>query len=255
MKRFIYFLMVNAVIISSAFLNLSAQETTENIAYPSFQLLLSGGMGYAGNKDMNDTAESLAQDQANQYNAYAASIPVPGDFSAKKTSDANTNFGLDLEFRFFSSANWGLGLGTGFDVAEGNYEVTSPHYSDKIECAAFMLTVPLAATLYYIAPLSENSFFVIGGGVAYYFAFMDIEATNNNIPPSAINEPLFLGDTTGLGYHIRADYNYLIGALTLTGGVRARYVKFKEFDDTGDKLKIDAGLTGIDVYLGVGFAI
>ncbi len=43
--------------------------------------------------------------------------------------------------------------------------------------------------------------------------------------------------------------------LSLTGGVRARYVKFKEFDDAGNKLKFDAGLTGIDIYFGAGLAI
>lgn len=256
MKKFFYFMLVNVFLITTAFTSLSAQETTENLAHPSFQLLLSGGMGYAGNKDMNDRAKSVANDQVSQYNNYSmVNHGVDGEFSAKKSSDANINYNLDLEFRFFSSGNLGFGLGTGFGVAEGSYEVTSTRWGDKIDCSAFLMTIPLAGTLYYIAPLSEQSFFVIGGGIGYYFAFMDIDATNSLDAPYEINEPMFIGDTTGIGYHIKADYNYLIGALTLTGGIRARYVNFNEFDDAGDKLKIDAGLTGIDVYIGAGFAI
>ncbi len=206
-------------------------------------------------KEMNDWVKYVADDQVEQYNTLLGSIGKPQGFSSKKDSNANINAGLDLEFRFFSSKNWGLGLGTGFNIAKGKYDVTSPYYSDKIECTASLMTIPLAATLYYVAPLSEKSFFTVGGGVAYYFAFMDMEGMNNEPTPPSIDEPSFLGDTTALGYHIKADYTYLIGALSLTGGIRAKYVKFKEFEDGGIKRKVDAGLTGINLYLGIGFAI
>ncbi len=80
---------------------------------PSFQFLLTGDLGYAPNKEMDDFSKAMAESVAEQYNYLAAAISVPGGFSVTDSSKADVNYGADLEIRFWGD-RIGFGLGSGF---------------------------------------------------------------------------------------------------------------------------------------------
>jgi hypothetical protein len=84
---------------------------------------------------------------------------------------------------------------------------------------------------------------------------LDGEFSSNTtmIPGVSVFEPI--ADGTTIGYHVKADYNYMLGPISLTVGVMGRYVEFNEFKDDDATIKIDAGLTGVSAYAAVGFAI
>lgn len=256
MKRFLTVVCLNIMILGFSSLKIYAQEeAAKNYQTPKFQLILSGDLGYAiGNSGLEDYSEFQGQSAANQYNSIASAKGIKGGFKVDETSKANVAYGVDLEMRFFGE-NLGLGLGTGIHTTDTTTKVSSPNYSDQLKYELTLTTLPLIATLYYKNPVSENSFVTIGAGAGYYFGMLDGELSSNAPIPPTVNVAEPIADGSTIGYHIRADYNYLVGPISFTAGVMGRYVKFDEFKDTGAPVKIDCGLTGFSIYAGVGFAI
>jgi len=255
MKKFFYFLVVNAVIISSGFQNLSAQETTESPTIPSFQLLLSGGLGYANNKEMNDYSKALGDYIANLWNLTEAN--PARHWSASKDQSGKFVYGADIEGRYYNG-NLGFGAGFGIHSASANTEVKSDYWADNANANLNLLVIPLTGTLFYRAIISEKSFFSFGAGLGYYLSVLEIEIKTETGSGKDSDSTDFSSST--LGYHAKIDYNYLIDGICLTGGVMARYVEFDEFKKSGIVLlntegkNFNAGLTGVTLYIAAGLA-
>lgn len=226
----------------------------DNDSLPGFQLLLSGEIGYAKNSDVKKFAESHGQYTADEYNAYAASIPVVGGFKVDKTTNPNPYYGVDIELRF-SSGNFGFGLGAGLHSAQSVSKVSSPNWADKIEYTTSLNVIPLVATLYYREVINEYSFLSFGAGAGYYIGQLDGELSSNATIPMdvEVDEPLY--DSSAIGYHIKAEYTLYYKPFCLTAGIIGRYVQFDKFEEDDIKIKMDAGLTGVSIYLAAGLAI
>ncbi|MCL1834296.1 MAG: hypothetical protein FWG49_07330 [Leptospirales bacterium] len=207
---------------------------------PSIQLLVSGVIGYAYNKDMGDAVDAIGED-------YILSNP---GYKGIETTMPYIPVGFDLDFRyFFDSFGIGLQVGSHAAVAETEAKGSSvPKYT-----ATYTLSViPVVATLFYrFDSDSSNSFVLLGGGVGYYFGTMKVEGVS------------WAGDfnQSKIGFHALVEYDYAFDfGLTLFAGVKGRYLKFNEFKDGSnvmrnvDGSKFKAGLTGVVFYFGTGFS-
>ncbi|HOP30310.1 MAG TPA: hypothetical protein P5120_04615 [Spirochaetota bacterium] len=242
------------LVFSNGFAQSDEKQKEEQEILPEFQFLLTGDMGYAPNKKMNDFSKSMAESVAEQYNLLAEAISEPGGFSVTDSSKADINFGADLEMRFWGD-RVGFGFGTGFHYTESSASVTSPHWPDNPEYTLSLLVIPVSGTLYFRQPVSQNSFLALGVGAGYYFGFLDGELESDYTIPHQVAVPEPISDGTCIGYHAKIEYNYVIGNLNLCGGIAGRYVKFSEFEESGVTYKIDAGLTGVSIYAGAGISI
>ena len=241
-------------VFSNGFAQGDEKQKENQETLPAFQFLLTGDLGYAPNKKMNDFSKSMAESVAEDYNYIAESISEPGGFSVTDSSKADVNFGADLEMRFWGE-RIGFGFGTGFHYTESSAAVTSPHWPDNPEYTLSLLVIPVSGTLYFRQPVSQNSFLALGAGVGYYFGFLDGELESDYPIPHEVEVFEPMSDGTCIGYHAKIEYNYIIGNLTLSGGIAGRYVQFTEFEESGVTYKIDAGLTGVSIYAGAGLAI
>jgi len=256
MIKKLYFLSVFLIVFSlTGIIGFSQENTgTPEDLLPGFQLILSGDLGYAKNSDVKKFAESHGQDAADEYNAYAAAHSVVGGFEVDKTTNPDINYGVDIELRF-SSGNFGLGIGAGYHSAQSVSKVSSPNWANKIEYTASLDVIPLVATLYYRDVINEFSFLSFGAGAGYYIGMFDGEMTSNETIPMDVDVYEPLSDSSTIGYHIKAEYSYLYRPFCVTAGIMGRYVQFDEFKDEHMKIKMDAGLTGISIYLAAGLAI
>ncbi len=231
------------------------QEERPVLSTPSFQLLVTGNMGYlSGNSDMNNFTESCGDIIAEYYNDIAESQSEPRDWSISDHTKANMNLGGELELRFFGKS-FGFGAGAGIHYAESKAGVTSPSWGNKPEYTLSLLVIPLTGTVYYIQSLSENCFFTMGAGAGYYFSFLDGVIDSNDTVAYDAGVPEPTADTGGIGYHIKADLNYNMGGLTITAGIMGRYASFDSFEEDGYEYDIEAGLSGLSIYMGAGFSI
>jgi len=65
-----------------------------------------------------------------------------------------------------------------------------------------------------------------------------------------------------IGYHLLVEYDYIFDfGLTLFGGIKGKYMKFDGFKEGGatfyygtKKVDIEAGLTGVALYIGAGYS-
>jgi hypothetical protein len=231
------------------------KDPSTGISLPGFQLLLSGDIGYAKNSDMKKFSEVQGQDVADQYNDVALAHSIPGGFKVDKTTSASTTYGVDLEMRFFPGSI-GFGIGTGFHGTESKSSISSPYWIDEIEYSTMLYVVPVVATLYYVSPVNEFSFLTFGAGLGYYYGMFDGAMSSSHPIPDDVESFEPIGDGSTIGYHVKAEYSIFFKPFCLTAGVMGRYVEFSEFKDSEyGKLKIDAGLTGVNIYLAAGIAI
>jgi len=256
MKKNFY---VSAVLLTVFFMSgsmLFAQDESKasEDSLPGFQLLLSGDLGYAGNSDVKNFTSDQGRNTADQYNAFAAANSAAGGFKVDETTSPNMIYGGDIEMRFFPGS-FGFGIGTGVHCADSTSKISSPNWSDKVEYKTSFTVVPVVATLYYVQPINENSFAAFGAGAGYYFGMLDGELSSSDTIPDDIDVYEPLSDSSTIGYHIKAEYNLFFKPFCLTAGVMGRYVQFSEFEDDNITLKLDAGLTGVSVYLAAGIAI
>ena len=255
MKMFFYYLLANLLLITSAFTSLSAQEEADDSPMPSFQLMLSGEMGYAGNKDMNDYSKAWADYVADQWNLTEAN--PARHWSASKDLSANLTYGADIEGRYYNG-NIGFGAGFGIHGAFASTEVKSSYWADNATTSLSMVVLPLTGTLFYRTQVSESSFLSFGAGAGYYFSTLELEVETET--GSGKDSESLKYSSSAPGYHAKIDYNIIISNICLTGGVLARYVEFDEFKKGGDILlntdgeNLNAGLTGVTLYVAAGLA-
>jgi len=243
-------------LISGSMLFAQDANSSPDIELPGFQLLFSGELGYAGNSDMEKFTKAQGQNTADEYNAYAASIPIAGGFKVDETSSPDTTWGVDLEMRFFpGSSGFGFGMGTGIHGAESVSKVSSPHYADKVEYTTTLLVIPFVGTVYYETAVNDFSFVTFGAGLGKYYGMLDGELSSSHAIPGDVEVYEPIGDASAFGYHLKAEYSLFFKPLCLTVGVMGRYVQFKEFKDDNITIDVDAGLTGVSMYLAAGLAI
>jgi hypothetical protein len=262
-KKFYASVVFLAVFCISATALLAQEDGSDNpeIALPGFQLLLYGGFGYVSNSDMETFAKIQGQDTADEYNQYAQSIGGTQDFKLDETSKPNTAWAIELEMRFFpGSYGFGFGIGTGFHYAESVSKISSATYADKVEYTTTLVVLPVVGTLYYETAVNSFSIVTFGAGIGKYYGMFDGTLTSSHTipfapPPAGVDvyEPLSDGST--VGYHIKAEYSLLFKPLCVTVGVVGRYVQFDQFKDDNLVIKMDAGLTGVSLYLAAGLAI
>ncbi|MCL1864563.1 MAG: hypothetical protein FWF73_01985 [Spirochaetes bacterium] len=226
-----------------------------------YQLLISGVMGYANNKDMNASAENEAKFQAEALNFYYYGINYPYKINSKK---ANLPVGVDIDFRLFSD-NIGIGLQVGYHTAKAESEVSSASFPDKdrIDITYELSVVPIVGTLFYRMNFeSSNSFVLFGGGIGYYFGLMTVDFKWQNNMYGLAGMDSNDGTRTVIGLHALIEYDYVFDmGFTIFGGIKARYVRFDEFDKDekfyiadSNWEKIKANLTGVAAYIGAGYS-
>lgn len=256
MKKVFYFLMVNAVIVSSAFQNLSAQEitnqeTAKNSTLPSFQLLLSGNLGYVPNSSMDKAVKSYGDFTAIELNAVNIGDPFKGE-DKKSVLGA----GADLEGRFFLGSI-GFGLSAGYQYGgESKSTAKASGYASEKYLSLTLTAISYLGTAYYRHVINETSFLLLGVGGGYYQGTMKLteeakKFLNNNFK----NKIDFKGNA--LGGHIKLEYNRMLGSAALFGGVMGRYVNIDKFKKNGIALtsngsNIEGGFSGLLLYCGAG---
>lgn len=233
---------------------LFAQENSSPL--PAFQLLGSIDLGYAHNPDMDDNASDRGKNRANYYNSLVA-----GDPFDTEDSSACLTYGFDFDLRFFFD-NIGIGAQLGYHRAEAESKISGSGWADKATYTYTLSVVPMVASLFYRMPMNDNqnSFILFGGGAGVYYAELEA-AYEDKDTISGDDSFSFTGENYAIGYHILAEYDYLIGGLTLFAGIKARYVQFDKFAKGDvtlinlDGSNLEAGLTGVSVYLGAGLSI
>lgn len=241
-------------LMSGSMLFAQEENSSSDVELPGFQLLLSGEIGYASNSDMKDFSEAQGQNAAAEYNAYAAANSLSGGFKVDKTTSANTAYGIDLEMRFFPGS-FGFGIGTGYHETDSTSKISSPYWGDEVEYKTLLSVIPFVATLYYTQAINEFSFLSFGAGAGYYYGMLDGEMSSSHTIPMDVDVYEPIADTTTIGYHVKAEYNLVFKPFCLTAGVMGRYVQFSDFKEDNIKLDVDAGLTGVSLYLAAGLAI
>ena len=253
MKRFLS-LTCFIFIMGFPVMNLNAQDSGSNLAYPSFQALLSLNMGYAHNADMDDWAEARGDALADYYN----SVTGTSDFDSENSTGKFT-YGIDAELRFFSDA-LGFGAGSGYNMCKSEAKVTGSGWVDEGTYTLTLGVVPVIGTVYYRSAIDNNSFLLFGAGIGYYMASMNAKYDDKDTINTTTGYDYDF-DTSTIGYHLKCEYDLILGNFFLSAGVLARYVEFDKFKDNGVTIimnngdNLGAGLTGATVYLAAGIAI
>jgi len=67
--------------------------------------------------------------------------------------------------------------------------------------------------------------------------------------------------TNTVGYHLKIEYNYVLDSgITFAGGILGRYVNYDKFKNDNVEIlykgkSLEAGLTGISIYLSAGISL
>jgi len=224
---------------------------------PSMQILLSMSVGGAKNGDMTD----MVKDDAKYFELDLGSSGY-NKFSDIKTTKANLPVGFDLDFRYFFD-NIGVGFQIGYYLDKAEAKVTASDNTSSLANTTATSTmelwvVPYVGTVFYRLAFSPNSFMLFGGGLGYYKGKItyDLEYTGGI---AASDSGTY--KQSKIGYHILAEYDYAFDiGFTLFAGLKAKYVQFDKFKGGGETLenwddsKLEAGLTGISFYFGLGFS-
>lgn len=224
---------------------------------PDFQLMIGGNVGYVtGNTDIENALKDSARWFADEYNADAG-YPLQG-FKVDKTSTPHIAYGFELGIRKYFG-EWGFGIDGGMNGITYESEITSPNYPDKFEYSLSLISLQGLLTVYYRKKATEKSFFALGVGAGlYYSQVSDTFESNMPLPSSLEYMEEETWEDLAIGYHVKADYTYVLGPIGLTAGVMARYVVFDSYNDFDyDSIKTDdkASFTGVFLYLAAGLAI
>jgi len=208
---------------------------------PDFQVLLSGSLGFAYNKNLIDMtsddadyfAPSLAWEEETVIPLWAV-LPM----------------GFDLGFRYFPGSNIGLGLEIGSHTLTVESKMTC-EFPDKATVTAELTVRPIVGNIYYrFDSDSSNSFVLIGGGVGYYFGEFKYDIKPNMVPSES-----YSGKQSKIGFQLLLEYDYVFDiGLTLFGGAKYRYVEFDDFNGDFKGSGIKAKLTGVALYIGGGYS-
>lgn len=228
---------------------LFAQEAENTL-----QILGSFSLGYASNSDMNNVTKDDGENISDYYNTLSGT----DDFKSKDSS-ASFTYGFDADLRYFFG-NFGIGGEVGYHAAEAKSKVSGSGWQDKASSTATLTVVPLAASCYYrfTAPESK-SFLLVGAGLGFYSGEMKYVLKDDDTIAGDYGYTL-KGSQTVIGYHALIEYDLVFdGGLTVFTGLKARYVQFDEFKDGSAVLtcngdNFEAGLTGINWYLGAGMS-
>jgi hypothetical protein len=223
---------------------------------PDFQFMIGGNVGYVtGNSEIKNAAKDNAEWIADNYNTDPGY--VLGGFMVDKTTKRPVAYGFELGMRKYFG-KWGFGIDGGMNGLTYESEISSPNYPDKPTYSLTVISLQGLVTVYYRIIATERSFFALGAGAGFYYSQLsETFESNMAIPDSAAFEEGTYEDHA-IGYHVKADYTYVLGPVGLTAGVMGRYVVFGEYNDFDyDSIKagVDASFTGVFLYLAAGLAI
>lgn len=234
--------------------DVSTDSESTGFNYPTFQLLIAGGLGYAHNPDMDNFTESEGSLLANDYNT----VTSTNDFSAENSTGCFT-MAFDAELRYFFN-NIGLSVASGYQFSRSKSEVTGSGWIDKGTFTMTLAVIPVIATVYYRGDISTNSFFLLGCGGGYYSGTIEGEYVDDDTLAPDNSYDVKSDTSSTFGFHLKAEYDLVFGNWFLSAGILARYVQFDKFEENGNALKydgktIEAGLTGATFYIAGGLSI
>jgi hypothetical protein len=218
------------------------------------QLLGTMGMGYAHNKDMDDRIEGLGDNAADQYNTLGGTSAFKNDFLTSRLT-----YGVDLDFRYLGKS-LGMGGSIGFHQCRAESTVSGKGWADKFTFRSTLSVVPVTGTLYYRGNIDADSFLLFGVGAGYYMATFKEEWEDEDTLPldQSLSETI---KTNTVGYHLKIEYNYVLDSgITFAGGILGRYVNYDKFKNDNVEIlykgkSLEAGLTGISIYLSAGISL
>jgi hypothetical protein len=238
---------------------LKGQDFTEDslttgFNYPVYQFVISLNAGSAYNPDLNNIVESEAKGLADYYNGIIGS----DDFSAGDSSD-DFVIGMDAEIRYFIN-NIGLSIDSGFQMVNAFSEVKGSGWSDEGYYQIDLIVYQFIAAVYYRGDINSNSFFLLGGGAGCYRGTITVEYYDGDSIPNTTGYKEKSDPSSTLGYHLKAEYDYFWDEWFASGGILMRYVQFDKFKINGSTYKyegktVEAGISGVTVYLAFGYFI
>lgn len=219
-------------------------------------------IGYAPNSDMNGHVADAGESYASDLNSYLESYFLTADFSTDDKK-ADICYGVDLEPRLFFGP-LGIGISAGYHLtSRALSDVESPTWIDNTSFSLKLKVIPVTGTLYCKFNLKGNKSLLLGAGAGYYMS------TITSVYEDDVTVSVYYGQTFErdwkadgtIGYHAKLEFNRLLRSVNVFYGVMGRYLEIEDFKDEGQTLKnsdgsvLKAGLTGVQLYGGVGFML
>ncbi len=237
--RFLLMIVCAVALVIGSMVPAGAQGTGDG-----FGIFGQAGFGFANNLRLADWL--------NWQNDWIGK-PAVGANMKEETDTTNMFYGgLELEPRYFSG-NLVYGLSIGFqNTNKGERKVTGNN--GTFQATADLNFFLMKASMYYRVVVSDTSFVLLGGGLGYYRANLELETKFNN---TIVNEGS--GSAWTIGWHMGIEYNKRLGPVYLSLGLLSRFAEVwnMEFDNQNGNEMIDSSvnLTGFYLYAGVGYMI
>lgn len=204
----------------------------------TFGIFLNGGLGFANNLRMADRLN---------WRRDWAKITYLGEEDEGERKEPIGYAGVDLEPRLFlGNLVYAASLGF-YNVSTGVREVRGVStYRNEIS----LQMTAVRGSVYYRLGLSEKSFILLGGGLGYYIGTMEDTIIVNGVEQTD-------EDTKWtIGWHTALEYNRLLfGSFVFSAGIMSRFAEIYNFqvNEVDDDDKFSGNITGLYLYIGVGF--
>ncbi len=208
------------------------------------QVIFFYDMGYSDNSSLREDNHRDAEKFLDEDSSYII----------EKNDSGNLTKGFGLESRFFY---YSLGVGL-IPISIYYYDDVKTKISDTHSTTTLVSEISIYQLLtintYYRYMISESSFMLFGAGIGLCWANIGLDEDANLHTPDSVGQKY--GDwlqATGLGYNLMAEYNYLLGNITMALGVGVRYTRIGDFSgEYGNDFDIEATLTGWHAYFAAG---
>ncbi len=203
------------------------------------------GGGFTNNLRLSDWMNRMA---------YAQEIIIGGEEDKEKSDEPLFYGGYDLEARLFSgNIVYGPAFGY-YNVSRGYREVVGNSTTFKQNVSLDFYA--FRGTIYYKISYSNRDFLLLGGGFGYYSGTLEHEFGYYSDSGNSVNTSE--DSTWTIGWHTCIEYNSRIfDSFAFSIGTMQRFAEALQFDvdnsndDSDDD--INAGLTGLYFYIGLGY--
>lgn len=232
---------VVACLFVALFFSLTAASYAEEApSGTTIGIFLNGGLGFANNLRMADRLNARRD---------AAKILLAGEEDEGQRKEPIGYAGVDLEPRLFlGNLVYAASLGF-YNVSTGAREVRGGGNTYTTELSLQMTAV--RGSVYYRVGLSEKSFILLGGGLGYYIGTMEETNTLNGVVQESDEDTKWT-----IGWHTALEYNRLLfGSFVFSAGIMSRFAEIYNFqvNEVNDDDKFSGNITGLYLYIGVGF--